>query len=60
MALADSVAAPAIESVVEAHAGLELLEIGAWGKAKETGKLRVEGKDYVVREGDVLLIRFSV
>ena len=26
----------------------ELLEIGSWPKAKELGKLRVEGKDYVV------------
>jgi GTP-binding protein YchF len=28
--------------------------------AKEAGKMRVEGKDYVVREGDVLLFRFNV
>jgi len=29
-------------------------------KAKETGKLRIEGKDYVVQDGDVLLFRFNV
>jgi GTP-binding protein YchF len=29
-------------------------------KAKEAGKLRVEGKDYVVREGDVMHFRFNV
>jgi len=28
--------------------------------AKEAGKLRMEGKDYVVREGDVILFRFNV
>lgn len=28
--------------------------------AKETGKMRVEGKDYVVRDGDILLFRFNV
>jgi len=28
--------------------------------ARETGKLRIEGKDYVVRDGDVLLFRFNV
>jgi GTP-binding protein YchF len=28
--------------------------------AKETGKMRVEGKEYVVRDGDVLLFRFNV
>jgi ribosome-binding ATPase len=38
----------------------ELLEIGAWNKAKEVGKLRVEGKEYVVQDGDVLEIRFNV
>ena len=38
----------------------ELLDIGSWAKAKEVGKLRVEGKDYVVNDGDVLEIRFNV
>ena len=38
----------------------ELLAIGSWNKAKEAGKLRVEGKDYVVADGDVLEIRFNV
>ena len=28
--------------------------------ARETGKLRSEGKDYVVHDGDVLLFRFNV
>jgi len=38
----------------------ELLEIGSWAKAKELGKLRVEGKEYEVADGDVLEIRFNV
>jgi len=38
----------------------ELLAIGSWNKAKEAGALRVEGKDYVVEDGDVLEIRFNV
>ena len=38
----------------------ELLAIGSWNKAKEAGKLRVEGKDYEVVDGDVLEIRFNV
>jgi len=38
----------------------ELLEIGSWPKAKDAGKLRVEGKDYIVADGDVLEIRFNV
>ncbi len=38
----------------------ELLEIGSWSKAREVGRLRVEGKDYEVVDGDVLEIRFNV
>jgi GTP-binding protein YchF len=38
----------------------ELLELGSWNKAKDVGKLRVEGKDYEVVDGDVLEIRFNV
>ncbi len=38
----------------------ELLSIGSWNKAKEAGKLRVEGKEYEVVDGDVLEIRFNV
>jgi len=38
----------------------ELLEIGSWSKARQVGKLRVEGKDYEVVDGDVLEIRFNV
>jgi hypothetical protein len=30
------------------------------GGAKEAGKMRVEGKEYVVKDGDVLLFRFNV
>ncbi|HEX2040811.1 MAG TPA: redox-regulated ATPase YchF [Acidimicrobiales bacterium] len=38
----------------------ELLELGSWSAAKEAGRLRVEGKDYEVVDGDVLEIRFNV
>jgi ribosome-binding ATPase len=38
----------------------ELLEIGAWTKAKELGKVRLEGKDYIVADGDVIEFRFNV
>ena len=38
----------------------ELLEAGSWAKAREVGRVRQEGKDYVVVDGDVLEIRFSV
>jgi ribosome-binding ATPase len=38
----------------------ELLDIGSWDAAKERGRLRVEGKEYEVVDGDVLEIRFNV
>ncbi|MEL6982100.1 MAG: redox-regulated ATPase YchF [Actinomycetota bacterium] len=38
----------------------ELLDIGSMAKAREIGKVRQEGKDYIVEDGDVLEIRFNV
>ena len=38
----------------------DLVGAGKWDNAKTKGVLRVEGKDYVVQEGDVLNIRFAV
>ena len=37
-----------------------LLECGNFNNAKEKGKVRSEGKDYVVKDGDVVLFRFNV
>ena len=37
-----------------------LVEAGSWDAAKAKGVLRVEGKDYVVQEGDVINVRFAV
>src|SRR5439155_8137769 len=38
----------------------ELLDLGSWHAAKDAGRLRVEGKEYEVQDGDVLEIRFNV
>ena len=38
----------------------DLVEHGSEKVAKENGKMRSEGKDYVVQEGDVILFRFNV
>lgn len=38
----------------------DVLDSGDFAGAKKTGKLRLEGKEYVVKDGDVLLIRFNV
>lgn len=37
-----------------------LLEYGSYNAAKEKGKIRSEGKEYVVQDGDVVLFRFNV
>jgi ribosome-binding ATPase YchF (GTP1/OBG family) len=38
----------------------DLVAARGWDSAKAAGRLRVEGKAYVVQEGDVLNIRFAV
>jgi GTP-binding protein YchF len=37
-----------------------LVEAGSYAHAREVGRLTVEGRDYVVQDGDVLHIRFAV
>ncbi|ALS77048.1 GTP-binding protein [Planococcus rifietoensis] len=38
----------------------ELVEAGSMAAAKEAGKVRQEGKEYIVKDGDVMLFRFNV
>ncbi|MBX6741692.1 MAG: redox-regulated ATPase YchF [Acetobacteraceae bacterium] len=38
----------------------DYVALGGEQGAKEAGKMRVEGKDYVVKDGDILLFRFNV
>ncbi len=38
----------------------DLMAAGSFKAAREQGLLRIEGRDYIVRDGDVLTIRFSV
>ncbi|MBN1688988.1 MAG: redox-regulated ATPase YchF [Candidatus Omnitrophica bacterium] len=38
----------------------DLIELGSALAVKEKGLLRIEGKDYVVQDGDVMLFRFNV
>ncbi len=38
----------------------DLVAVGDYVKAKEKGLVRIEGKDYVVKDGDVMLFRFNV
>jgi ribosome-binding ATPase len=38
----------------------DLVRFGSFAKSREAGKLRIEGKDYVVKDGDVMEFRFNV
>lgn len=38
----------------------DLIQAGSYNAARESGKLRLEGKDYVVQDGDVMHFRFNV
>jgi hypothetical protein len=38
----------------------DLIRLGSNAKAREVGKLRIEGKEYVVQDGDVMEFRFNV
>jgi ribosome-binding ATPase len=38
----------------------DLVQLGSEAKCREAGKLAIEGKEYVVRDGDVLRFRFNV
>jgi ribosome-binding ATPase YchF (GTP1/OBG family) len=38
----------------------ELVAAGSMNEAKRHGKLRLEGRDYIVQDGDILHVRFNV
>ena len=38
----------------------DLMNAGSYNAAKDKGQVRLEGKEYVVREGDVILFRYNV
>ncbi len=65
--------ATALEAAGEIHTDLQkgfvraevvpcadLLELGGMTEAKAKGKLRLEGKEYIVKDGDIVHIRFNV
>ncbi len=37
----------------------DLVEAGGYGRARERGTLRLEGRDYAMRDGDVITVKFS-
>ena len=38
----------------------DYVTLGGEAGAREAGRLRMEGKDYVVQDGDVMVFRFNV
>jgi len=46
------------EAWIEGHD--DLVALGSFAKAREAGKLRIEGKEYAVKDGDVIEFRFNV
>jgi ribosome-binding ATPase YchF (GTP1/OBG family) len=44
----------------ETVAYVDLIEAGGLNEARRAGRLRLEGKDYVIQDGDVLNVRFNV
>lgn len=38
----------------------DMVTYGGWSKAQTAGKLRIEGKEYIMQDGDVIHVRFSV
>jgi hypothetical protein len=44
----------------EVVAFIDFIALGSEVKCKEAGKLRLEGKDYMVKDGDIIHFRFAV
>jgi GTP-binding protein YchF len=38
----------------------DIVNAGSWARAREEAKVRLEGRDYVVKDGDTVLVRFNV
>jgi GTP-binding protein YchF len=38
----------------------DIVAAGSWAKAREIARVRLEGRDYVVEDGDTMLVRFNV
>ncbi|UCF88865.1 MAG: DUF933 domain-containing protein, partial [bacterium] len=44
----------------EVISGEECIALGGLNEAKKAGKLRIEGKDYIVKDGEIFHVRFNV
>lgn len=37
----------------------DFIHTGSWNAAKENGKMRLEGRDYIVKDGDVVIVKHN-
>jgi ribosome-binding ATPase len=37
----------------------DFVDFNGWAKAREQGKVRMEGKEYIVRDGDIMVFKFA-
>jgi len=45
---------------MEVESYQDIMDNKGWNGAREKGKLRIEGKEYIVQDGDCVFVRFSV
>ncbi len=38
----------------------DIVAAGSWAKGREEARIRLEGRDYVVKDGDTMIVRFNV
>ena len=57
---ADAATARRVVAGLDPDIVLADVRLGGETKAKEAGKMRLEGKDYIVKDGDVMHFRFNV
>ena len=49
-----------VDNMTSARSDVEdFIKNNGWLKSKEAGKMRLEGKDYIVKDGDILNFRFN-
>jgi ribosome-binding ATPase YchF (GTP1/OBG family) len=37
----------------------DFVECGGWAGARQKGKIKIQGKDYIVEDGDIVFVRHS-
>ena len=50
---------PRTATTAEVIGWQELLDVGGYVQAKDKGLLRIEGRDYVMQDGDIISVRFT-